>query len=244
MTISDINSYVTFRTGADTTAFPAATRLYLTNRWYHKVAVMILTAMGSADFDDANRTDYPEVTTNLVASQQDYTLPTTALRLKRVEAKLDGSTWYPVTPFDLNDNAYATDTTSVARDFSVQDPYYDLTANAIKLYPIPASNVTAGLKIWYSREVAEFTSGEVSTGTKEPGFDEPFHVMVALGICYDWFAAKDPSPTRLNPILAELAEYEARLKKHYQSKITSLAWDAGSPLANQTPANPNLFISL
>lgn len=217
MTISEINSFTTLRTGADTNAYTAANRLISTNRWYHKIVTMILASQDEWDWDDSNRTDYPEATTNLVAGQQDYVFPGSLkiLKIKRVEAYYNGS-WKHVSPLDINQVNGASDTTSITEDFGVDTPYYDTTANAIKLYPIPTGNVSGGLKIWFTREPAEFSSAEVTTGTKEPGFDEPFHIMIPLGMAYDWLVSKNASRATL--VWQELQDYETRLKQYYGSK--------------------------
>lgn len=230
---------MSFRANTDTTQYTAANRLISTNRWYQKIITIILDAMDGWDFDDSNKTDYPIATANLVASQQDYAFPSGILKVKRVEATYDGTNWFKAEPFDINQHSGATNTTSIAANFTVSQPFYDLESSALKLYPIPTANVTAGLKIWYAREPAEFTSAEVTTGTKEPGFDKPFHIMLALGMCYDWFSAKDVNAgvTRNKGIIvgqqgvvnAELQDYEARLRKYYGSKQTdsALALKAG-----------------
>lgn len=180
---------------------------------------MILDSMDDWDFDDLNNADYPIATTNLVASQQDYTFPSGLLKVKRVEAKLDGTNWKRLERFDINQRSDATDTTSITNDFSTSNPFYDVESHSIKLYPIPDSNVTAGLKIWFIREPDEFTTAEVTTGTKEPGFDEPFHIMIPLGMCYDWFVAKNLND-KAAIVKGEIDDYELRLRKFYGSKQT------------------------
>lgn len=218
MTISDINSLTSFRANTNTTEYSAANRLISTNRWYHKIVTMILDAQDEWDWDDSNQTDYAEATTNLVASQQDYVFPGSLklLKIKRVEVKIDGQ-WVKANPIDVNQILTPTDTATISANFDASEPYYDMTANAIKLYPIPSSNVTAGLKIWFTREPAEFTSAEVSTGTKEPGFDEPFHPMISLGMVVDWASAKN-KPQLKADAQGELMDYEMRLRKHYGKK--------------------------
>lgn len=219
MTISDIGNYVTFRTGADTTAFTAANRLISTNRWYHKIVTMILGAQDEWDWDDTNRTDYPIATTSLVANQQDYNLGTTIkiLKINRVEVTYDGTTWYKAEPVDINQLSIPTDTTSLSGEFTTTKPYYDVNSGSIFLYPIPTASVSGGLKIWYQREADEFTSAQVSTGTKEPGFDEPFHVMIGLGMCLDW-ASANGNKRLYKEVSDELKEYEARLISFYGKK--------------------------
>ena len=216
MTISEINSFITLRTGADTNAFSAANRLISTNRWYEKVITMILKAVDGWDFDDSNKTDFPIATTSLVANQQDYSLPTNLLKIKRVEVTYDGTNWYKAEPFDINETGNATSSALIASNFTTSKPYYDIQGRSVLLYPIPTANSANGLKIWYVREPAEFTSAEVTTGTKEPGFDEAFHSMIPLGVCYDWFVAKDDKRAVLT--WQELQDYETRLTQYYGSK--------------------------
>lgn len=234
MTISDINSYVSFRASTDTTNYSAANRLISTNRWYHKIVTMILDSQDEWDWDDSNQTDYPIATTNLVASQQDYSFPGSLkiLKIKRVEVTYDGTNWRKAEPIDVSEIGFATDTTSITNNFSTDQPYYDTDSTAIKLYPIPTANRTSGLKIWFQREPAEFTSAEVTTGTKEPGFDEPFHVMIALGMIYDWCSAKGgSSPVLLSlktDVANELTEYEQRLRRHYGAKQQDRTYILGS----------------
>lgn len=222
MTISDINTYVSFRANTDTTQYSAANRLISTNRWYEKIITMILDSQDEWDFDDLNKTDFPIGTANTVASQQDYALPAGIFKIKRVEVSYDGTNWKHATPIDVNEIGHQTNTTEIANRFTTATPFYDTVGNSIFLYPIPSSNVTNGLKVWFQREPAEFTSGEVTTGTKEPGFDEPFHVMIALGMIYDWCSAKGGSSAVLtalkNDVQTELLDYEARLRRHYGKK--------------------------
>lgn len=65
----------------------------LANLHYHLIDTMILESVSGFDYDDSNKTDYPIVTADLTANRQDYLLPTKTLRVKRVEVKMDGSTW-------------------------------------------------------------------------------------------------------------------------------------------------------
>ena len=73
--------------------------------------------------------------------------------------------------------------------------------------------MTDGLKIWFMREVDEFTTADT---TQEPGFDEPFHRMLSLGASYDYALKKGlPAADRIK---AELLEYEQRLAIYYADK--------------------------
>lgn len=228
MTISDINAYVSFRAGTDTTNYTAANRLISTNRWLHKIWTMLLESRDGWDVDDASQTDYAIATTPLVASQRDYVFPASLkiLSIKRVDVTYDGSTYTKVRPIDAGELELGVgNDTILDNNFSTADPVYDMRSNAIFLYPLAtASQVTAGakLRIEFSREALEFSSGDVSTGTKEPPIDEPFHLMIALGMIYDWCSAKGGSSKNLTSLKVdvekELLDYEARLRRHYNIK--------------------------
>ena len=187
----------------------------LINAEYQKATTIIIDAMDDFDFDDSNKTDYPIYTTDLTANRQDYLFPQSLkmLQVKRVEAKMDGSNWYRVNPMDINEDGYATDTASIAYSFAAAKPYYDVQYNALWLYPIPATTVTSGLKIWISREVTEFTA---SSTTTEPGFDEPFHRMLSIGASMAWCIAK--GRPQKGDLMALYTDYEKRLREYYGSK--------------------------
>lgn len=218
MTYAQLISDARFLAGGITTNdWSAAEATLSLNAWYHKVVTMVLGAQDEWDFDDVNHTDFPILTTNLVANQQDYSIPASekVLKLKRVEVTYDGSTWYKVSPFDVNERGEATDTTTISNDFSTGEPYYDVQANSIFLYPIPTSNVTNGLKIWWTREIDEFTTGDT---TQEPGIDEPFHRMLSIGAALDWEMSRKPGGKRAQWLQGMLQDYETRLVRYYGSK--------------------------
>lgn len=185
------------------------------NNWLQKIVTMILSSMDGWDYDDVNHTDFPILTTNLVANQPDYSLPASEkiLKIKRVEITYDGTNWYKAEPFDIGERGKATSTTLIASDFSTSEPKYDIQFNSIFVYPIPDTAVTSGLKLWVSREIDEFTTSDT---TQEPGIDEPFHEMLAQGASFDFAAIKGLAIK--NDLWAMLQDYEARLKKFYGKK--------------------------
>lgn len=180
------------------------------NKWYGKVVTMILQSQDEWDFDDSNYTNFPILTNDLVASQQDYSLPTGALKIKRIEVSFDGVTWKKVEPIDINELGIATDSTSIVNHFNKSEPFYDVQGGSIFLYPIPDANVTGGIKIWISREVDYFTSADT---TQEPGFSEAFHEMLALGASYDYCKVRKLAQT--TALKNDLLEMEQRLKQYY-----------------------------
>jgi len=217
MTISEINTRINFLTNTSTTEYPAADRLININKWYNQVHAWILQAGDEWDYDDSNQTDFPTITTDLVANQQDYggLGKEYVIKVKRAEITYDGSYWVKALPFDLNEDENALDTTSVSSDFSQEYPRYRLLNNSVLVYPIPTANVTGGLKLYIDRSVVEFTSGEVTTGTKVPGFDVNFHDILPLGASYDYLYARRGDKSLMQDILL----LKQDLMKQYSKKV-------------------------
>lgn len=191
------------------------------NSNYHKIVTMILDSQDEWDFDDINHTTYPIGTIPLVASQRDYTLPASLkiLRLKRVDITYDGTNYYKAEPFDTGETSYGlgNDTTTDGR-FSKTSPVYDLIGNAIRIYPLAStSDVTAGAKIRieFWREIDSFTTSDT---TQEPGIDEPFHNMIAVGASLDY--AVSTQDARKSDLSAMFQDYEVRLRRYYGQKTT------------------------
>lgn len=198
----------------NTTNLQTFTRLM--NSRYHQVATMILKAKDEWDFDDPNHNNTGFVKTyNLVGDTQTVELPVSdkILKIKKAEITYDGTTWKPLNPLDIAELETATDSTTIASNFSTSEPYYDVHGKYVYLYPVPTVNVTGGLKLWVTREIDEFTSADT---TQEPGFDEPFHRMLAIGASLDWAVAK--GLTNKNDLAALYQDYEARLTQYYGGK--------------------------
>lgn len=190
MTIGNISNTITFLTNADTSVFTNANRLLSINNHLNRIHTNILRSQDEWDYDDGGNSTLPILTADLVANQQYYTLPSGIIDIKRLEVSMDGSNYYKAMPIDINEIQKATNSSNLS-DFSQNEPYYDLiSSDTMALYPIPSSNVSAGLKIWISREPVEFTSSELTTGTKEPGFDSLFHQLLAYGPAMDFCMAR------------------------------------------------------
>jgi len=215
MTIGDISTYITFLTNADTTSFTNARRLITINKHYNDVHTLILESQDEWDYDDSAYADYPILTTSLVANQQYYVLPPTTFEVKRLEVSYDGTNWVKAEPFDINERGLATATNALG-DFSQSTPFYDLQADSLFLYPIPTASVSGGLKIWISRGPQEFTSAELTTGTRQPGFDGLFHSILALGPSLDYAIANN-LPQR-ESIKREYEEMKLKMRKFFSDK--------------------------
>lgn len=185
------------------------------NRWYQTVVGWILEAHDEWHWDDTNNTTYPIATTALVANQQDYVFPAGILKVLRVEVQYTtGGVWEKAEPFHLKERGRPLDTTTVAADFSTSKPFYEVKYGSVWLYPIPSAAVTGGLKIWFKREVSDvFTSADT---TQQPGFDEQFHDILALGAAFDYALAK--GVPNIAALRQEIEQKRIDLFKHYSRK--------------------------
>jgi hypothetical protein len=223
---------ITFWTGMDVNTYTLKDRTRNCNRWYYDVFTKILQTEGAWEFDDTDKTDLPQLTTDMVDSQEDYELPKSLgtnsytlqggatgggiLKIHRVEVKDSNGLWVKLKQFDQRDINVALPefmkTAGVPR-------YYDFRGNSVFLKPAPASaqvTLSAGLRLYISRELYTFTDTDT---TREPGFAENFHRILSLGASKDWFDAKPGSGgDRAERVERRLAELMADLLKHYGSR--------------------------
>lgn len=210
MTLADLRTYLRFLTNTNSTTYTDTDTLVSLNAHYDYFVNEILESMDDWEFQ-------AEVATcNLVASQQEYTLPTDIIKLKRVEVTYDGTNWYVANHFDINERSEPTDSTSVNADFSTSKPYFDLMDTGLFLYPIPTANVTAGLKIWYEKNATA-----LSAVGDSPVFMKAFHKGLAYGAAKDYFEKfLDNKANQAKLIQAEKNYYSTleRMKQSYQRR--------------------------
>jgi hypothetical protein len=146
---------------------------------------LAIKSSGTWQYDDSNHTDYPEMTTNLVPGQRDYPFTVDensnlVLDIYRVFVKV-GSQYVEIKPVDKQRD----DVSGLYDGLDTQGtPYrYDKTANGIFLDPIPASNVTNGLKVYINRESSYFTTSDT---TKKPGVPGTLHRFFYIRPAFDY----------------------------------------------------------
>jgi hypothetical protein len=148
-----------------------------------------IKSSGRYQFDDSNHSDYPIITTNLVAGQRDYPFTTDEsgnliLDIHRVTVlpSATATLYQDIFPVDSQSDEYVGGL--VENNTAQGVPYvYDKTANGIFLDPIPSYSVNAGLRIYISREASYFTSSDT---TKKPGCPGVHHRYFALKPALDY----------------------------------------------------------
>ena len=162
-----------------------ATFTRLINHGLNSAASLIMQADNRWQFDDTNQTDFPIGTTTLTASQADYALAVTHVRIERVEVKDEEGNWHLLQPIDQSD-VYDTSLTDFLKTAGLPR-FYDKTANSLVLYPKPDYTQSASLKVYFQRPPSYFTTAST---TAVPGFNSLYHRLVALYAARDYAVAR------------------------------------------------------
>lgn len=179
MTIADINTLSRFLCDADSTSYTDAKLLITVNNAYEETVGDLIALDSTWTFGDSNYTSLPTGLKTLVAGTAEYQFDSSQLTLLRAEIKDQNGDWHDLQPIDFQDIAGAVQEYESTNGL----PWgYYKREDFIVLVPAPASaNVTTtnGLKVYFQRTADLFTSGQVTTGTKTPGFASPYHQLLA-----------------------------------------------------------------
>lgn len=191
-----------------------ATLLRRNNIAYEEIIALIQNCDGLWQFDDTNYTSFPIGTTTLVAGQRDYTFASDVLEVEQVSVLDSAGDYQVLSPIDLSqmggidpDELYQNNGLPI---------YYDKTGRTILLYPAPAAGqvtLALGLKVTFKRTADLYTSAQVTTGTKEPGFASPYHMLLVYKGILSYLVAYKPKVVPF--VTAEIARLESGIKKHY-----------------------------
>lgn len=226
MTIGDLVLEIYALTDTDSTSYSAATMLRRINAVYEKVVGMLIARDGAWEFDDINFTDFPRGKATMVEAQADYSFDSSHLSIEEVQVLGSDGKWHKLTPVDK-------------RDFDVPlseyfattglPTHYDKDGSSILLYPAPtASQVTlaSGLQVHFRRTADKFTSAQVTTGTKEPGFASPYHMVIAYGAALPYCMANKKDRIALykreyDDLMKEILGFYSRREKDVRDIITT-----------------------
>jgi hypothetical protein len=231
MTITQIQTEVRALVDADSSSYTDALLLIRENNAYEEiVGELIVLNNPDWDFDDSNFTDLPIGVNDLVDGQQDYAFDDTHLIVQRVEVEDADSIWHLLVPITKIDIDVAL--TEYAKTDGLPKEYIK-SGGSIFLYPAPATasvTLSGGLKVYFQRTASVFTSAEVSTGTKTPGFASPYHVLIAYkaALPYAMSYKKDRVPfiiSEINRLHAGLIAHYSRRSKDKDSRLIPMNQD-------------------
>ncbi len=180
---------------------------------YTAIAIQV---SGKWKFDDSNHSDFPEMTTDIVLGQRDYTFITDEngnmiLDIYKVYYK-DGDAYKLLATHDSDTETEASTFTNGQNDSGVPSKY-DKTANSIRLDVLPSANVTDGLKVSINREAEYFT---FSDNTKKAGFPGVHHKYFYLKPALDY--ARRNTLTSYPRIEGEVMKAEREIKEYFDRR--------------------------
>ena len=220
MTPTEFATFVRLKTKTNSTTFVDADILAFMAVRQDEIAEAIL----KADEDILLVPQY----TDLKADQRDYMMPSDILtRIKRVEAKLDGTNWIPLTEIDITRIDYPIVTeaniTSVFNNSQLSDgnsngARFDILRKSLSLYSGTIIDVTDGLRLWcdtYPTAVTDLSSStdmSVDPSTTTHGIPRSMHRIWAKGVIIDYKESKD----KPIPLTEREQAYEFDLQKAIQ----------------------------
>lgn len=181
MTLSEIKNKVYFLTNTTSATYPDSDLLASINEWYRIVATWIWASSSSWEFDDSNQTTLPIAISALVANQAVYSLPSDAFDIERVEIQDESGNWHLLERIDKSQVGVALNQLYSTPGIPLA---YDISGRTLTLYPVPSYSREDALKVYVSRQVRP-----LANDTDEPGFDQRFHRLIALGAALDWAIA-------------------------------------------------------
>lgn len=182
MTPANLTADVRARTQTDPTTFTDAEILRIANSYIEQLAL---------DIVDANEDILGMILTrdlSATSSTREYALDDNVIKIKAVEAKLDGTNWVRLKELDLSEYERTSDETTIVAYFAntTDKAHYDIYRRSLFLYTgAISSTVTNGLKLWaimYPASLTDLTSTtDMSTNptTTTLGFPKPFHGILA-----------------------------------------------------------------
>ena len=220
MTIADINTEIRDLCDADSTSLTAATLLYRVNEVYKQIVGKLIAIDRRWKFGDENYTSQPTFTQDLTNGQRQYDFPSsTFLNAYTVEVLDNHSNWHTLNRIDLED-VIRQNAQLEYQETSGRPNEYEMRDNFIYLYPPPDNGVnvtlTAGLRVIGQRGADVFTSAQVTTGTKEPGFAAPYHMLLVYRASLPHLLKYQPE--RLNAVYAEINRLDKDMIEFYSQK--------------------------
>lgn len=179
------------------------------------VAIMIQVS-GMWKGDDTNHDDYPEIYTNIVAGQRDYTFlvdenGNQILDVYKVYL-LDGNGYSLLEPRDVDGERHVS-SFSDGQNATGLASQYDKTANAIRLNFTPTETITDGLKVSINREGSYFAHDDT---TKKPGFPGVHHKYFYLKPALEY--ARTHTLTSYPRIEGEVMKAEREIKEYFDRR--------------------------
>lgn len=177
---------------------------------------MAIRSSGTWQWDDSNQTDYPTISTSLVANQRDYSFTTDGsgniiLDIYRVFIlpSATSGTYKEIFPVDVQTERNTEGFTN-GLNTTGSPIVYDKTGNAIFLDPIPGYSASMGIKVYINREASYFAYTDT---TKKAGIPGIFHEYLYLKSAQDY--ARRNTLTNQNKIEEQVVRMEEKIVSYF-----------------------------
>lgn len=150
----------------------------LINQRYHRVHTAVIDV-----FEDYKITTSFD---NLIANQQEYTLPTDLFKVKRVEVNYDisnsNSTFQKAAPLTALDSVRTRLAETNIGSNIIRNPVYYVTGTSIGFLPIPTSSGTSAIKYWYIPVLSDLSA---DASTIDIPYPDRYYHLIAEGATAD-----------------------------------------------------------
>jgi hypothetical protein len=177
---------------------------------------MMIQVSGTWKGDDTNHDDYPEIYTDIVSGQRDYTFLTDEngnmiLDIYKVYYK-EGNGYKLLKTVDV-DTETEVSSISDGQNATGTPSKYDKTANAIRLDLTPTQDITDGLKVSIDREGSYFSFDDA---VKKAGFPGVHHKYFYLRPAMDY--ARINTLTSYPRLEGEVMKLENEIKEYFNRR--------------------------
>jgi hypothetical protein len=202
----------------DAAQYPTYRIVNSVNNYLDTVTGYAIGADRRFQFDDTNHTKLPIGTTDLTATQSDYSFLTdeqgnSIINLTRIDILDDNGDYRKMEAIDQAQINVALD--EFLKDNGDPILYDKIADNIIRLYPTPDTSVTAGLKFYFQRTPSYFVATDT---TKEPGVSPLLHRGFVMAAAFD--GALSLGLQNLQPLSVERQVEEEKMKQYFAVRNT------------------------
>lgn len=192
-TAAELTTLIRYKTHTNSSTFPDAELLAYMNSRMDELAQDIL----KVDEDILLIPQY----TSLVANQREYSFPADMLaKIKRVEAKLNGTDWLKLDEIDITQHSYPiTLEADITKYFTNEEggAFFDIMRKALTIYSGTIPTVSNGLRMWVNTWITHITDLTGTTdlsidpSTITHGIPRELHNIWTTGIVIDYKSSRE-----------------------------------------------------
>ena len=204
----------------DATQYPTYKIVNSANNYLDTITGYAIGADRNFQWDDTNHTKLPIGTTDLTATQSDYSFLTdeqgnSILNLTRIDILDPDGSYRKLELIDQENIEKALD--AYQSTDGLPNQYDKIADNIIRLYPTPATTVASGLKFYFQRSASYFVAADT---TKSPGVAPLLHRGFMIAAAYDGALALGTQ--NLSQLGVETEKEHFKMKKYFEVRNTDM----------------------